>query len=352
VTPRADRVLVVGTGLIGTSIGLALSRAGSQVGLIDLDPGRLRVAEEMGAGTAGPDGDYDACFICVPPLRTGQLIIESLRRDPSLRISDTASVKAHIEVEVEACKDISSAHFVGGHPIAGRERSGPTAASADLFAGRPWVLTERAGVDPATEETFVRLVGLCGARPVRLSAAEHDRMVAVSSHLPQLLASALSAEAASAGELAGGGLADMTRIADSDPALWAEIAAANSVPLAAALRRVSARLGELAADLESGSGRRAVQRLVTEGREGRRALPGKHGGQQRQYATVAVAVRDATGELARLFAAVAASGVNIEDVRLDHLPGLPFGLVLLSVEPAAAAGLRVSLQGGGWATEA
>lgn len=351
-TSTGHRVLVVGTGLIGTSIGLALTRAGAVVGLRDALPAHLSLAESMGAGSANQPGPFDACFVCVPPAQTPQVVTALLGSDPYLRVSDTASVKSQVELEVESMAGPAATRFLGGHPVAGREHSGPAAARPDLFAGRPWVLTERSGAQPGLGELFADLVAACGAHPVRMPAERHDELLAVSSHLPQLLASALAEQAARAGELAGPGLTDMTRIADSDPELWGEIAAANRDPLAAALRRICGRLSDVASALETGAGREAVLELIAAGRAGRRRLPGKHGGDQQRYATVAVVVPDAPGELARLLADVAAAQVNVEDVRVDHAPGGPVGIVALAVEPRSAARLRASLTSCGWAADA
>lgn len=349
---RGRRVRVVGVGLIGTSLALGLRAAGVEVVLDDTDPGHLQTAVALGAGRVDDGGPVDVSFVAVRPAVAAVVIAKELRRFPNVIVSDTTSVKAHLQAELESLVPESFERYVGGHPIAGRERSGPVAARPDLFRGRPWVLTARTG--PA-RRAIEELVEACGAQPLHLDADCHDQAVALTSHLPQLVSSALAgrlpALAPSARAVVGAGFADLTRIAESDPGLWAEIAAANAVPLSAALRGLAEQLSDLAQALDTGLGDGAVRALVGSGRVGRRLLPGKHGGPARDYAVVGVIVSDAPGELARLFAAAGEAAVNIEDLRVDHAPGLPLGAIELSVAPGDVERLRATLRARGWTLE-
>jgi prephenate dehydrogenase len=265
--------------------------------------------------------------------------------------------------------------------MAGRERSGPEAARGDLFEGRPWVLTPGPHVGAEHLARVRELVGWAGADPVVMTAAAHDAAVALISHAPQLVASAMAAElvtgAAADLELAGPGIRDLTRIAASEPELWVDIVSANAGPVAAVLRGVVDRLAtvcdsltkvEEAADRRvdssvPGAGGEAgmstprrseepteivLRRLLVAGNEGRSRLPGKHGAAPVPYAVVPVVIPDEAGALARLFAAAGEAGVNIEDVAIEHAPGQAVGLVELSVRPDRASALAQALQRGGW----
>lgn len=352
------RVRVIGTGLIGTSLGLSLREAaargspavrGVEVLLEDSHPGHLRTAIALGAGVLDDGKEADVTFVAVPPAQAGPVAAGVLGRDLNSIVSDTTSIKARPQLEVESLCWDQVHRFVGGHPIAGRERSGPAAARADLFRGRAWVLT---APDSPQRRVVQQLVEACGAVAIFLDPNQHDQAVAVSSHLPQLVASTLAGSLAELPQtsraVVGGGFADMTRVADSDPELWAEIAAGNQGPLGAALRRFAARLDSVADALEGPNPQQAVRELVESGRQGRRLLPGKHGGPAHEYVSVGVVVRDEPGELGRLFAAAGSAGVNIEDVRVDHAPGLPLGAVELAVAAGAAARLRATLSAQGW----
>lgn len=250
--------------------------------------------------------------------------------------------------------------FVGSHPIAGRERSGPHHASGDLFRDRPWVVCPTASSGEASVSAVEALAAACGARVSRMGAAEHDALLARLSHAPQLVASALAAALVDLDRddvaLAGSGLRDTSRIADSDPHLWAEIVAANPQGVAGALDAVLEPLNALRAVLAAGEGpAEAVRVLVERGRAGRQLLAGKHGQAAVRWATVTVVVPDEPGALARLLADAASSGVNVEDIRVDHSPGLPLGQIDLDVAPGRSQELVAVLARKGWrvtATEA
>lgn len=351
--PGPGRLLVVGTGLIGTSVGLAARRAGYEVLLANRDPSRLAVAVDVGAG-APWDGasKVDVAVVGLPPAVLATEIERLWRAGVASTITHVCSVQLHPQLEVEA-KIGSWPGFVGSHPIAGRERSGPHHADADLFRDRPWVVCPTAASDPAASAAVVNLAAACGARVSQMPAADHDALLARLSHAPQVVASALAAAVArldrEQAALAGSGLRDTTRIADSDPALWAEIVAANPVGVRAALEAVLEPLVALRDQLAAGDDPSdAVSALVERGRAGRQLLAGKHGRAAVQWATVTVVVPDEPGGLARLLADAAAAGVNVEDIRVDHSPGLPVGLVDLDVAPGRSARLAAALEERGW----
>lgn len=349
-----DQVLVVGTGLIGTSIGLAATAAGATVWLTDADPGRARLAQSLGAGRAErPPGAVDIAVAAVTPAATGAVVSGLLASEVSAVVTHTCSVQAQPQREVEQLAPESSG-FLGSHPIAGREVTGPAAARADLFHDRAWVLCPTEYTSPTTLASMTGFVASCGAHPIVMSAAEHDEALARTSHVPQLVASALAAGLLRAQPqrvaLAGSGLRDTTRLAESSPQMWGEIVAANAAAVAAGLREVAEPLLALADTLsrDDEGAAAAVIGLVQRGREGRRLLPGKHGGAAVPLASVSVVVSDEPGTFARLFADVAADGVNVEDFRVEHAHGQPLGVVELLVAPADTSRLVRALEARGW----
>jgi prephenate dehydrogenase len=240
--------------------------------------------------------------------------------------------------------------------MAGREVSGPAAARADLFRGRSWVLCPP---DPASGEAageavelVTQLALLVGATPIRMSPQDHDAAVALVSHAPHVVSALVAGRLLDAPapkvRLAGGGVADITRVAASDPGLWREILAANAPAVSGVLTSLRADL-DLAIAAIDGGDLDEVERLLAAGVAGRGRLPGKHGTAHAEYAGVPVELADRPGQLGRLFADVGASGVNVEDVRIEHVPGEPVGLVELSVQPDAVDRLVDALRGRGWA---
>jgi prephenate dehydrogenase len=355
---------VIGTGLIGTSIALALRSAGTTVWLSDADETATRMAAELGAGHVlppggVPDGPAGIAVLAVPPAAVAPVLAAAQRRGLADCYTDVASVKeSPLLAAAAAGCDLTS--YVPGHPMAGRERSGPAAARADLFAGRPWVVCPGPDSSAACVAAVIDLATACGAQPVSLAAADHDRFVALVSHAPHVVAAAVAAQCADAPDaalaLAGPGLRDVTRIAASDPGLWTEILAQNAGQVAGVVQAVAARLAA-AADLLGVLAARApapdevikqLTALLEAGHDGVAKLPGKRGGPAPRYAVVQAVIGDRPGELARLFTVAGAAGINIEDVRIEHSPGLPVGVAELSVRPEAVADLSAALADAGW----
>ncbi len=354
------RLLVVGSGLIGTSIALAAQAAGYQVWLDDSDPERLSMAVSIGAGarmTPGA-GRFDLAVVAVPPASVATVVEELIASDLAAIVTHVSSAQLQPQLEVEARLPVCS-QFVGGHPVAGRERSGPHHATQDLFAQRPWIVCPTDHSSPEATAAVVDLARNCGAVVTVMPAALHDALIARLSHAPQLVASALAASLVglerSEAALAGNGLRDTSRLADSDAGLWAEIISANPAPVAAALRTVVEPLNELIAVLQTGSIEAtsdAVHALIADGRSGRDLLAGKHGQAAVRWATVSVIVPDEPGALARLLADAANAAVNVEDIRVDHSPGQPLGIVELDVSPGRHDSLADALVERGWGATA
>lgn len=358
-TPSAERartVLVVGAGMIGTSLAMALVRRGHRVLLEDIDAANLEAAADMSGATLYAGEAADVAVVAVPPGRTPGVVIDVLERGTAAAVVDCASIKvAPLSVVLRDAPPISggASAYVGGHPLAGREHRGPRAARADLFAGRPWVLTPHESSSAEAIDAARWLVAECRATAVVMTALEHDRAVAMTSHLPQVLASALAGQLEHEDDhvlaLAGQGVRDMTRIAGSDPDLWADILAGNGDAVAVVLDRIVDLLHAVADGLRDEATAAYVARsLMESGRAGRRRMPGKHGESPRVYRAVPVVVPDEPGQMARLLADAFGAGVNVEDIRVDHAPGLPMGLIELYVAPDAEETLTRSLAERGW----
>ena len=344
-------VEIVGTGLIGTSLGLALRRTGLEVVLTDDHTDTLRTATGMGAGRPSTAEDRpQVVVVAVPPHALGAVIREALARTEAV-VTDVGSVKTGPLDELAGAEGLE--RYVGGHPMAGSERSGPLAASAALFDGRPWAVTAHDRADPVAVALVEELARAAGAVPVRLSPIEHDRAVARTSHVPHLLASLAAGRLAGAPAehlaLSGQGVRDVTRVAAGDPTLYGQIVTANAEQVLALLAEVRGRLDEVIAAVGERD-RPALEALLAEGVTGTRAIPGKHGGPARPTRSVFVSLPDHPGELARLFADARDSEVNIEDVRIDHDPGRETGLVELVVDEERAEHLLASLEARDWVT--
>lgn len=353
--------LVIGTGLIGTSAALALAGRGVTVHLADHDPEQARTAAALGAGTdEAPEGPVDLAIVAAPPAHVAGVLADAMRRGVARGYIDVASVKGGPRRELEALGlDLSS--YIGTHPMSGREKSGPLAASGDLFEGRPWVLTPTRDTDTEVLNLALELVSHCRAVPVVMDADAHDRAVALVSHMPHLVSSMVAARLEHAEEaavrLCGQGIRDVTRIAASDPGMWIDILSANPGPVADLLTDVAGDLEETVRALRSlqsadeskrGEGVSGIEDMLRRGNAGQVRVPGKHGSAPRVYEVVAVLIDDQPGQLARIFADAGRAGVNIEDVRIEHATGQQAGLVQLMVEPQAAPVLSAALRERGW----
>ena len=235
--------------------------------------------------------------------------------------------------------------------MAGRERGGAISARADLFIGRPWVITEG---DPARRRIVEDLALDLGAVPVTMTAGEHDASVALISHVPQLVSTLLARRLGDAPEpavaLAGQGLRDTTRIASSNPELWVQILGANAAPVAGILRAYRDDLDAVLTALDAPDApgaRRAIAEVLAGGNAGVARIPGKHG-QANHFSQFVIMVDDTPGELARLLTEIGEAGVNMEDLRLEHSPGAQFGLAEISVLPEVEERLAAELASRGW----
>ena len=341
-------VRIVGAGLIGTSIALALRSRGVRVTLTDSDSRVQSLAQDlMGGQVVEGIGAEDLCIVATPPDAISKVIIEELSRNPALRVMDISSIKAKPLLEVSST-GLDVANFAPTHPMAGREVSGPESARGDLFQGRPWILCLE-GVDSELVAMVNEVVAICGAIPMTRTVEEHDRAVALVSHLPQIVASLLARQLADAQgsdlELSGAGLRDTTRIADSDADLWSQILAGNSSALKPLLISLQNDLSETIEKLGDSA---AMGELIAAGKHGRSLIPGKHGGKARNYTYLAIVIDDKPGQLAAIIKACAQAQVNIEDLAIEHTPGQQTGLITLAFSPEDSAIVAVHLENEGW----
>ncbi|WP_053695372.1 prephenate dehydrogenase [Streptomyces sp. NRRL F-5755] len=356
---------VVGTGLIGTSLALAAARQGVTVHLLDRDEAAARTAAALGAGVPGPPSEpVDLAVIAVPPSQVAAVLAQQQARGLASTYTDVASVKAEPERAVLAGAP-DPTRYIGGHPLAGRERSGPLAARVDLFQDRVWVLTPSRLTSRTALDRALALIGLCGAVPVVMQSRAHDDAVALTSHVPHVVASLMAARLShgtpQAPRLAGQGLRDVTRIAGGDSRLWSDILQANAGAVAGVLTDLQADLGELLValrDLAGPPGRRSARSMETlvdlldRGISGLDEIATGHPGHPPRSASVRVRIADRPGELSRLLRATAELGIGPEDaeVRPGTAPRDDL-TVRLAVPDAVAGPLLARVTAEGWDAE-
>lgn len=328
-------VAVLGTGLIGASIGIGLRSCGWTVAGYDPDSTASSRALAMGALDVIAESVDEAVTDADLVVLAGPIgaIVETLGQiETSALVTDVAGVKTPV---VAAGSRLG--RFVGGHPMAGRETSGPEGASGSMFRGATWVLcTDRVVQDDL--DLAVSIVRSLGATPVLMSAAEHDRAVASASHLPQMAAGALVelvGEDVAALGLAAGGFRDLTRIAMSDPGWWVDVLVANRAEVVPVLKRLAERLEGFATEVETGQ-RGAIVDRMSNARAIRRAMAAP-------VETVSIVLEDRPGQMARVGAALSESGVDLRDLQLRHAVHGGGGVLTLSVRSGEAEKLRQAL---------
>ena len=343
---KSKSVRIVGAGLIGTSIGLALKAAGASVQFVDVDAKAELLANDL--VKTGKSENPDLVIIATPPSAFKTAIEREATLNPEAILMDIGSVKTKPILEVSTLDGLLY-RFCGTHPMAGREVSGAVAARADLFLDRAWIITPTKETSEAAKQMVLEVIHVCGAQAVEMSAQDHDERVALISHLPQtissLLAAQLSGSSPEALALAGGGLRDTVRIAGSDPKLWGEILAANEAALMPLLISLQSDLSDL---ISAASGPAKWESLVAAGRAGKSAIPGKHGGKSREYSYLPIVIDDRPGQLGSLFNACAKADVNIEDLALEHSPGQLTAVITLAIAPEDIGRLSEFLTKDGW----
>ena len=339
-------VRIVGAGLIGTSIGLALAAKNIAVEMIDVDSRNQALAQDLTGGVS--IAEPELIILATPLSALSQVINEQYGLNPNSTFMDVCSVKVEPLEKVQASK-LPLKQFVGTHPMAGREVGGAESARADLFLSRSWIITPDAQSDAEAVAKVKWLIDLLGATCVELDAVSHDAAVARVSHLPQitatLLAGSLHGVAPEWLDLAGAGLRDTTRIAASDENLWKEIISSNSQEIKALLTNLHNELGAM---IDAVNDEERIAVIMRKGRDGRNLIPGKHGGKAREYTYVPIVIDDKPGQLGAIFNECAAMSVNVEDLVIEHSPGQLNALITLALSADDAVKLSNHLSSIGW----
>jgi prephenate dehydrogenase len=323
---EVKRLALIGTGLIGASVGLAAKRAGVEhVGGYDASLETAQAARERGAidqvhetATQLLDG-VDLVVVAVPVNALVAVVELLLEHDSAQTVTDVGSTKANV------CAAVRNPRFVGGHPVTGSEAHGPERATAELFDGATWFLTPSAETDAGRYRLVHGFVSALGATPVAIEPAAHDRLVALTSHLPHALANLLANHAGASRvdgheplAAAGGSLRDMTRVAGANPRIWVDIFLENAGPLRDSLVEYRRRIEQLEAALDSGDAGFLARWIGEAAGNRRRMLAGAYPdpGELQQ---LRVHVPDRPGVLAGITQALGAERINIEDFELHHV---------------------------------
>ena len=338
-----SRVAIIGTGLIGASVGLALGEQGWKTIGWDPSPDALERAAERHAADSAASSVAEAIdgvdlIVLAGPLEANLATLGEL--DTDALVTDVTSVKSPL---LAAVRD--GVRFVGGHPMAGREHAGPEAASAALFRGAPWVICDD-GASEADVAQLGSIVASTGANPIVMSARRHDEVVAAVSHLPHLLAVALVntvADNPDAADLVSGSFRDLTRVASAESSWWPEVLASNAEAVTSAVDNLVRGLENLAARVRTGD-REGLATVLEVARERRGAMAPP-------VAMVQVILEDKPGEIASVGHALQTSRVDVRDLQLRHAVHGGGGILSLSVRPGEVETLKAALADEGFAIE-
>jgi prephenate dehydrogenase len=314
----------------------------------------VRLAADLGAGRPAEKTDSpQVIVVCVPPDVTADVIEAELTAYPDAVVTDVASVKLAPLNQLRE-RGVNIAHYIGSHPLAGRERGGAINARGDLFIGRPWVVC-RDEDTPAWALALVEDLALdVGAVPIEMTPAAHDEAVGLVSHVPQIVSSLMAKQLERATDdavrLAGQGVRDVTRIAASSPELWIQILGANKDSIVGVLENLQKDLQNVTdalRDVDAPGARKFIAEEMSAGNAGVARLPGKHG-QNRRFAQIVVLVDDRPGQLAQLLTELGELNINVEDLRLEHAEGAQMGMVEFSVIPEVRDSLVKDLEMRNW----
>lgn len=343
---KPTQVRIVGSGLIGTSIGLALVQLGVSVEMIDSNPASQSLASDLIGG--GSSGRPQLVIFAIPTNKLGEVLSREFALNPNSTFMDVGSVKSEVILKVESLPGLAP-HFVPSHPMAGREIGGAGSARADLFQGRSWVITPVSQTSAESLQTVEALIALLGATALKMSPTDHDAAVARVSHLPQIFSSLLAKQLIGTKrewmELSGQGLKDSTRIAGSDSNLWKEIIFSNRQVLSGLLKDLRDDVQIMIDSLENTS---QIEKILEQGRSGKDLIPGKHGGRAREYSYLPIVIDDKPGQLASIFNLCATLDVNVEDLIIEHSPGQLSALITLALSSSDAQKLSNHLASVGW----
>jgi len=346
---KKANIRIIGAGLIGTSIALGLKTRSFAVSIEDEQPDVEKIAQNLiGQSDIPPKPDL---IIVATPIGAIAATIKALAITyPNATFIDIGGLKSDVLLEIERFPDIAR-RFCSTHPMAGREIAGPLAARGDLFQGRIWIYTPAVGCAEVVIEQALAVITELGGIAVELDGKTHDQVIAAISHLPQIVSSLLSYSLDELPEehlkLAGQGLKDVSRLAASNPDLWAELLHANRAVLVAYIDKLSKGLNDLSTSLANDDLRKTHE-ILSVARENHRRIPGKHGGKKRDYWYLPIVIDDKPGQLALIFDACAEVSANVEDLVIEHTPGQESGLVTLALSRDDAFRLHEQLSSNGW----
>jgi prephenate dehydrogenase len=299
----------------------------------------------LGSSLCHKSGDADLVVVAVNPTATTNALLKALKEFPRAIVIETSSSKYKLQQELHTLS-ADSTRVLLSHPLSGREVSGPTAARSDLFLNRAWIIAPFLTTSRETLLMGEEFVSLMGAERYLMTPLEHDQLMATISHAPQFISSLLAAslnDIAHGAELAGQGLRDMTRLANSDIGMWREIGASNAAEISSTLKKMKAEMETLISALQNEEFD-VIDNLMQSGREGKKLISGKHGALPRDYREFQIVIDDRPGALARIFLICDRIKVNIEDMRLEHSPKQETGLLTISISPNDSDRLSSTLE--------
>jgi len=333
--PVQRRANVIGLGLIGGSIALALHAQGWNVAGDDAREHTLATALERGViDSAGLDPDAEITFVAVPVLAVADQVKRALSETTGL-VTDVGSVKGPV------CRAYDDSRFIGGHPMAGSEFDGLDGAQADLFNSAVWVLTPLEASDDGTFARVNSVVASLGADVVAISPDQHDQLVAVVSHVPHLTAATLMGMASERAEehaallrLAAGGFRDMTRVASGQPDIWIDICSENRLAITESLGGLIAGLSDIR-DAVANDDHDSLRAKLQAAREARSNLPSRvvH---PEELAEVRIPIPDRAGAAAEVFTLAAELGVNIANFEVVHVAESNRGVAVVLIDDTQA----------------
>ena len=350
-----ERLAIVGLGLMGGSLGLAARERAGNTSVVGCDPDAAAreaalargcvddATDDLAAAVAGAD----LVVLCAPLAELPGVLAQLAELAPEATITDIGSTKAGVVAAVPASL---RARFIGGHPICGMETRGAQNARAELFEGATWYLTPLTESEPGRLRDLHRLLAALGATPVAIDPGVHDRLLAVTSHLPHALANMLVVQAGEARidghdplTAVGGSFRDMTRVAGANPRIWVDIFLDNREALAGVLREHQRALGEVLAALEAGDAGYLARWIGQASGHRRRSLAAQFNQRPEELYRVQVHISDRPGTFAGITQTLGAARINIEDFEFHHYTPERGGTIELLVAGQDAAERAVEL---------
>lgn len=345
-------VHVIGAGLLGGSIALSLSESGWQVSVEDATPESTSESVQKLALANFPleKHEVDVVIVSVPISSNAVTINRALSDYPNATVIEISSVKTKSLPDVES-DPLEYSRFVSTHPFAGKESHGAINSNVALFQDRVWAICLGSYLTSRSKAVALNVLQDCGAIPVEIEMQDHDKVVAYTSHLPQVISTLLSCQMQHLPEdllrLSGNGLADMTRLSLSSPDLWTEIVTSNAENLQTILEQMRKSIEDFQVALNQENIEHIHQQFAF-GRDQKKRLPGKHGEVFQEFGKIEVQIFDKPGELAKLFNTAFKEEINIEDIRINHALGRNLAILEVFISKDDVYRFRDVLLKDGW----